>query len=46
MTRSGHNLLNKASIYSTARIAIMLAALIAGASDTIATTGLLPTAIG
>jgi hypothetical protein len=39
MTRSGHNLLNKASIYSTARIAIMLAALIAGASDTIATTG-------
>jgi hypothetical protein len=44
MTRSGHNLLNRASIYSTARIAIVLAALIAGASDTIATTGRVATA--
>jgi hypothetical protein len=39
MTRSGHNLLSKASLYSTSRIVIVLVALIAGASDTIATTG-------
>jgi hypothetical protein len=39
MIHSGHNLLNKASIYSTAKIAIVLAALLAGASDTLATTG-------
>jgi len=39
MTCSSHNLLNKANLYSTARIAIVVAALIAGASDTIATTG-------
>jgi BarA-like signal transduction histidine kinase len=44
MTCSGHNLLNKASLYSTARIAIVLAALIAGASDTIPTTGRFATA--
>jgi hypothetical protein len=44
MTCSGHNLLNKANLYSTAKIAIVLAALIAGASDTIATTGSFATA--
>lgn len=36
MTRKDHNLLGKANLYSTAKIAIMLAALIAGASDTLA----------
>ena len=36
MTRNGHNLLSKANLYSTAKIAIMLAALIAGASYTLA----------
>jgi len=38
VTRKDHNLLNKANLYTTAKIAIVLAALIAGASDTIATT--------
>ena len=36
VTRKGHNLLSKANLYSTAKMAIMLAALIAGASDTLA----------
>jgi hypothetical protein len=36
VTRKDHNLLSKANLYSTAKIAIILAALIAGASDTLA----------
>ncbi len=35
VTRSGHNLLSKASPYSTVKMAIVLAALLAGASDTL-----------
>ncbi len=37
MTRNDHNLLNKASIYSTVKMVIVIVALIAGASDTLAT---------
>ena len=40
VTRKDHNLLSKANLYSTAKIAIMLAALITGASDTTAAVGL------
>jgi hypothetical protein len=36
VTRSGHNLVSKASLYSTVKMAIVLAALTAGASDTTA----------
>ncbi len=37
MTRSDHNLLSKATLYSKVKMAIVLAALVAGASDTLAT---------
>jgi hypothetical protein len=37
VTRSDHNLLSKASLYSTVKMALVLAALVAGASDTLAT---------
>jgi hypothetical protein len=36
VTRGDHNLLSKASLYSTVKMAIVLAALVAGASDTLA----------